>query len=201
MDKNSEKVGKAYDSITHRWTGDGFNRNNGIAAHKRALGFAKNEGKALDVGCGCTGRFIDLLLDEGFTPEGVDLSAKKIEISKQRHPTIEFHHADICEWPMQSQYDFITAWDSLWHIALDKQAFIIEKLCSSLSSGGVFIFSFGGVSEAGEHTDNLMGPKLYYSSLGTNNYLRLLSEFGCICRHLEHERADDPHTFIIAQKL
>ena len=70
-----EQTGLAYDQITQRWLRDGFDRSNGIAQHQRALAFAKNRGKALDVGCGCTGRILDLLLNAGFTPEGVDVSA------------------------------------------------------------------------------------------------------------------------------
>ena len=62
------KIGEAYDQITHLWESDKFNRENGIAEHKRAISFVQYKGKALDVGCGCTGRFIDLLLDQGFTP-------------------------------------------------------------------------------------------------------------------------------------
>ena len=69
-------IGKAYNQITHLWDTEGFNRNNGIDHHKRTIAVVKNKGKALDVGCGCTGRFIDLLLSEGFSPEGVDVISK-----------------------------------------------------------------------------------------------------------------------------
>ena len=79
------KIGEAYDQITHLWESDKFNRENGITQHKRAISFVQHKGKALDVGCGCTGRFIDLLLDQGFTPEGVDISARMIELARARH--------------------------------------------------------------------------------------------------------------------
>ncbi|WP_284451480.1 class I SAM-dependent methyltransferase [Methylophaga thalassica] len=66
-----EDIGKAYDTITHLWEREEFDRNNGIEAHQHAIRFVENKGKALDVGCGCTGRFIDLLQNECFTVEGV----------------------------------------------------------------------------------------------------------------------------------
>jgi len=73
-------IGKAYNQITHLWDTEGFNRNNGIDHHKRTIAVVKNKGKALDVGCGCTGRFVDLLLSEGFSAEGVDVSNFMIAI-------------------------------------------------------------------------------------------------------------------------
>jgi hypothetical protein len=35
------------------------------------------------VGCGCTGRFIDLLLNEGFSPEGLDISTEMLSLAKK----------------------------------------------------------------------------------------------------------------------
>ena len=71
-----ELTGLAYDEITYRWTSDEFNRNNGIDAHNKAISFSENRGAALDVGCGCSGRLIDLLINNGFQPEGIDISKK-----------------------------------------------------------------------------------------------------------------------------
>lgn len=195
-----EDIGAAYDQITHLWEGEGFNRENGIEQHKRALAFVENRGKALDVGCGCTGRFIDLLKTEGFSPEGVDISEKMIRIAKERNPEVTFHHQDICEWDVPEKYDFITAWDSIWHIPLAQQKKAISKLVSSLNTGGVLIFSFGGTGEQGEHTDSYMGPEVYYSTLGTNGFLSLCLRLGCICRHLEYDQYPELHTYIIVQK-
>lgn len=59
-------ISKAYNKITHLWEREGFDRENGIAQHKKAIEFVKNRGKALDVGCGSTRRIIDLLKKKGF---------------------------------------------------------------------------------------------------------------------------------------
>jgi len=88
---------KAYDQITHLWENEEFNRNNGIEQHNRAIAFVKNRGNALDVGCGCTGRFIDLLCNEDFLPEGVDISTEMINLAQKRHPEIRFYQQNICE--------------------------------------------------------------------------------------------------------
>ncbi|MCW7553789.1 class I SAM-dependent methyltransferase [Endozoicomonas gorgoniicola] len=194
------EIGKAYDQITHLWESEKFNRSNGIEQHKKAISFAPNTGKALDIACGCTGRFIDLLIDSGFTPEGVDISSKKVLLAKKTHPDIQFYNKDICSWSIPKKYSFITAWDSIWHIPLEEQKNVLTKIVNSLNKGGIFIFSFGGTDEPGDHTDSFMGPEVYYSSLGTNGFLSLLIELGCICKHLEFDQHPEFHTYMIVQK-
>lgn len=193
-------IGKAYDQITHLWESENFKSDNGIAQHKRALSFVKNKGKALDVGCGCTGRIIDLLLEEGFSPEGLDISEAMITLARKKHPEINFHQQDICEWETNVCYDLISAWDSIWHIPLNQQEKVLSKLVSKLNSDGVLIFSFGGLDKEGEHTDDFMGPQVYYSTLGTNGFLALLSSLGCSCRHLEYDQQPELHAYLIVQK-
>ena len=46
----------------------------GIAALQRAIRFVENKFTALDVRCGSSGRFIEELLKNSFTPTGVDIS-------------------------------------------------------------------------------------------------------------------------------
>jgi 2-polyprenyl-3-methyl-5-hydroxy-6-metoxy-1,4-benzoquinol methylase len=157
---NPSDIGEAYNQITHLWENEEFNRLNGIEQHERAIAFVKNRGHALDVGCGCTGRFIDLFLGNGFEPEGVDVSEKMIKLAKERHPEINFYKQDICAWDVPKKYDFITAWDSIWHIPLDQQEKVLTKLVSSLNSNGVLIFSFGGTDEEDDHKDDFMGPEV-----------------------------------------
>lgn len=193
-------TGKAYDQITHLWNSQNFNRNNGIDQHKRAISFTHNRGKALDMGCGCTGRFIDLLLDAGFTPEGVDISQEMIRFAQLKHPAVKFYQQDICEWSITERYDFVTAWDSLWHLPLNRQEPVLTKLVECLNPDGVLIFSFGGTDQASDHTNHDMGPKIYYSSLGVNGFLELLIRLGCLCRHLEYDQRPELHAYLIVQK-
>ncbi|NOH78639.1 class I SAM-dependent methyltransferase [Vibrio sp. RE86] len=197
---NPSDIGKAYDQITHIWQRDEFNMNNGIDAHKRALKFVSHKGQALEIGCGCTCRFIDLLSEEGFQVSGLDVSSEMLKLAKEKRPDIDFIQADICEHTLDSQYDFITAWDSIWHIPLAKQRPVITKIVDSLNSGGIFIFSFGGTDSEGDHKDDFMGPEVYYSSLGTQGFLSLFIELGCKIRHLEFDQHPELHTYLIVEK-
>ncbi|MDP5032118.1 MAG: class I SAM-dependent methyltransferase [Paraglaciecola sp.] len=194
------EIGKAYDRITDRWECNTFNRLNGIEAHNKAIAFVQAKGKALDVGCGCNGRIIDLLLDNDFTPEGMDVSEKMLTIAKTRHPGVRFYQQDICSWQGTEQYDFISAWDSIWHVPLEQQEQVLSKLVASLHPNGVLIFSFGGTDKKDEHNNSAMGPALYYSSLGINGFITLLIKLGCICRHLEYDQYPELHAYLIVQK-
>jgi len=193
-------IGAAYDQLAEVWAADTFNRNNGISQHERAIAFAKARGGALDVGCGSSGRFVDLLLRRGFQVEGVDISTRMIEIARHRHPETTFHHADICHWDLPNQYDFITAWDSIWHVPLSENESVLKKLLGGLTSGGVCLFTTGGLDAPHEKVDAAMGPEVYYGVLGIPRTLEVIAEAHCICRHLEYDQYPELHLCIIAQK-
>jgi SAM-dependent methyltransferase len=86
-----------------------------------------------------------------------------IDLAKQRHPNVTFHHADICAWEFPRKYDFISAWDSIWHLPLAQQEPVLKKILHGLPPGGVFIFTTGGLDTPSEKVDSAMGPQMYYS--------------------------------------
>src|SRR5437868_4954652 len=102
------EIAASYDALAAQWDSLTFPRTNGIAQHERALKFAVQRGNALDVGCGSSRRFIDLLLAAGFMVEGLDLSTEMLRLARQRHPNVYFHHADVCTWQPAKPYDFIS---------------------------------------------------------------------------------------------
>lgn len=99
----------SYDQMASHWDGEKFNRKNGIAQHARALQFSQHKRTAIDIGCGSSGRIIELLLDAGFTTEGLDISTEMLRRAQARHPDQTFHQADICTWAFPHKYDFISA--------------------------------------------------------------------------------------------
>jgi trans-aconitate methyltransferase len=194
------EVAASYDSLAEQWANAGFNRTNGIAQHLRALRFVQSHGTALDVGCGSSGRFVDLLIGQGFEVEGLDLSSEMLRLARLRHPHVVFHHADICTWTAPRTYDFITAWDSIWHAPLSAQRDVLGKLCSALPPKGVIIFTAGGPDEPGEKRDQNMGVPMYHATLGVREIVRTLHESGCTCRHIEYDQHPELHVYFIAQK-
>jgi 2-polyprenyl-3-methyl-5-hydroxy-6-metoxy-1,4-benzoquinol methylase len=193
------EIAKSYDSIAHQWLEPHLGTD-GIRQHEQALKFRPGGGIALDVGSGCNGRFIRLLEGRGYEVEGLDVSAQMIALAKERSPNVTFHHANVCEWMPAKQYDFITAWDSIWHVPLDRSESVLRKLCGALKSGGVIIWTTGGLDGPEEKRDSSMGPPMYYSVLGIPHTLQTIAEAGCVCRHLEYDQLPENHVFLIAQK-
>ncbi len=193
------EIAESYDSIAHQWLAPHL-ETNGIRQHEQAIKFRPRGGLALDVGSGCNGHFIRLLQNHGYKVEGLDISAQMVALARARHPDVTFHHVDVCEWMPAQQYDFITAWDSIWHVPQDCSASVLRKLCAALTAGGVLIWTTGGIDQPGEKRDSYMGPPMYYSVLGIPKTLQTVTEAKCVCRHLEYDHLPEKHIFLIAQK-
>jgi len=189
-----------YDKIADHWASENFNRDNGIEQHKRALQLVEKREKAIDVGCGSSGRIIDVLLNDGFVVEGVDLSIEMLNIAQQNHPNVQFYHADICKWNFPKKYDFISAWDSVWHAPLEEQANILKKLCNALTPKGVLIYTSGAVDEPGDGSNEFLGQVLYHAAIGIPEILKIINECNCICRHLENDDWPNHHLYLIIQR-
>jgi len=191
----------SYDKLASHWNSEEFNRGNGIEQHKRAFRFAQRKRNAIDVGCGSSGRFIELMISEGFEAEGLDISPEMIRMAKIRHPEVQFYIADICVWDFPKKYDLISAWDSIWHAPLAEHEAILTKLCEGLNQGGILIFTSGGVDQPGDVTNPFMGEPLYHAALGIPRLLEIVSKCGCICRHLEYDQHPELHLYLIIQRV
>lgn len=195
-----QEIAASYDAIAGRWASDAFPRENGMALHRKAVKLCTGRGRALDAGCGCNGRFIDLLLENGFEPMGVDISERMMALARERHPELEFVQADLCVWEPTGAFDFITAWDSIWHIPLSEHESLLKRLMGALRPGGVFIFSMGGLEEPGETFDSAMGVPMMHSTPGIPLMRRWVEEAGCTVRHQEFDQDPELHLVVIVQK-
>ena len=195
-----EETASHYDRIAFSWQQQHKHSTYGVAALERSIRFVQDKCSALDVGCGSSGRFIEVLLRHGFTPEGLDISPEMISLARQRHPQVTFYTADICTWQFPRHYDLISAWDSTFHLPLEQQKPVLQKMCDGLTPRGVLLFNCGGTAGPEEISGGFGGEQFDYSTLGVNAFLRLLSEFGCTCKHLEYDQYPENHMYIIAQK-
>ena len=107
---------------------------------------------------------------------------------------------DICTWQLPQQYDLIIAWDSTFHLPLDRQEPVLLKLCDGLTSNGVLLFTCGGGDVSGQVQGEFGGKRFEYSSLGVPQFVRLLERFGCTVRHLEYDQSPENHVYLIGKK-
>lgn len=193
-----QQTGEAYDRIARRWR-ENTPESYGMAALDRALRLVKTRGRALDVGCGSTGRFLSRFEAEGFVAEGVDVSPEMIALARERNPGAVFYLGDISQWEPPGVFDLVTAWDSTFHLPLAEQEPVTRKLCAALAPGGVLLFTCGGGS-AGEITGSFWGEDFGYSTLGVEGFVRVIAGSGCLCRHVEYDQLPENHVYLIAQK-
>ena len=195
-----EETGSHYNRIALWWQKQHLHSTYGISALERVIRFVENKSSALDIGCGSSGRFIEVMIQHGFTPTGIDISSEMIALARQRHPEVVFYAEDICTWQFPRNYDLIFAWDSTFHLPLEEQKPVLKKMCDGLNLGGVLLFTCGGTLGDEEISGGFEGESFDYSTLGVNEFLRLLLEFGCTCKHLEYDQYPENHMYIIAQK-
>ena len=195
---NPSDIAASYDALAGFWQSQ-TPETYGVPQLKRALRFSPESGHSLDVGCGSQGRFMNILRDHGFQTEGVDISPKMIELAEQRNPETVFHTADISLWTLPRGYEFISAWDSTFHLPIDRQEPVMKKLCDGLTAGGILLFTCGG-SDASEITGVFEGQKLPYSTLGIDRFIKLLHDAGCQILHVEYDQLPEKHVYIIARK-
>ncbi|PHR61964.1 MAG: SAM-dependent methyltransferase [Robiginitomaculum sp.] len=192
------KIGTQYDLIATWWNERHSDSDYGVPQVEKALAFTKQGGKALDIGCGAGGRFIRKCEEHGLEVLGIDASAKMINLAKQNHPHLRFIHDDIRDWESEERFDFILAWDCLFHLPLKAQKPVLSKLCQMLTENGVLIHTFGDAD--GEHTDHWHNQKFTYSSIGISKNNQLLHENGLTPLHLELDQFPENHVFAISKK-
>lgn len=195
-----EDTATRYDRIAQWWQAQHRDSLYGIPQLERAIRFTPKKQLAIDIGCGSSGRFIEVLSENGFQVEGLDISSEMINLARQLHPSFTFYQADICCWNPLKSYSLIVAWDSTFHLPLDMQEPVIKKLCAALGPDGVLVFTCGGGHRQCEVSGTFQGQDFEYSTLGIDAFLKILSEYQCTCLHLEYDQYPENHVYIIAQK-
>lgn len=172
MDEFTLKNADAYDKISEKWQSvrSQLPMNECIIKFCRML---KPNAKILDVGCG-TGYPIDKYLsDNGYLVKGIDISEKMIEKARLLNlQNADFEQCDFLSYQNAEQFDAIIAFDSLWHIPVDRQPEIYKKAATILKSGGHFLFTHGNRTDTCE--GEMFGEKFYYAALDEGRLTELL---------------------------
>jgi ubiquinone/menaquinone biosynthesis C-methylase UbiE len=105
-----------------------------IQKHKRSPGSA-----LLDVGCG-TGAHI-AHLKNFYAVEGLDLDEQLLEVARQRHPSVAFHHGDMAGFNLNRTYDVIVSlFSAIGYVkTVTRLNQTIHTMARHLAPGGVIL--------------------------------------------------------------
>ena len=169
-DANRYLCAKAYDLICDPWSSYRKPINKCIQDFCKYL---PEKAKILDVGCGNGYPISKYLIDSGYQVTGIDISEKMI--SKAKELPGEFSVCDFMEYASDTKFDAIIAFDSLWHIPLELQKDIYNKMYDLLADGGYCLFTHG--IRHSEVSGEMFEQLFYYSSLDIDELKTCLSDF------------------------
>lgn len=133
--------------------------------------------KVLDIGCG-TGYPIDEYLSSmGFTVTGIDPAERMLEKATGLGlPNALFLHTDLFGFETEEKFDAAIAFDSIFHIPLERQRDIYPKVAGLLKDGAYFLFTHGRVTGSVQGT--MYGEPFFYSALDGDILKSCLSKAG-----------------------
>lgn len=165
--------------------------------------YLKPNSKILDIGCG-SGYPIDKYLDDlGFGVCGIDISDKMILKSKALNlKNANFLNIDIMEYNSNEVYDAIIAFDSLFHLSMNQQALVYNKISSLLKNDGYLLFTHG--KNKSQIIGKMFNEEFYYSALDKDELINILNNNGFSIIELyedyKEETTGDRELLIIAKK-
>jgi cyclopropane fatty-acyl-phospholipid synthase-like methyltransferase len=191
---DASDVSGAYDRAADKWraTRPEALHPNLARLLEMALARVPFDARVLDVGCGAGVPLTRELVSRGYRTTGLDFSRQQLKIARRELPTANLVFGDVrtvASSELGSPFDFIVAWDSVFHVPrLDHEA-VFARFRSWLVSGGTILLSLGG--SAGEFTSEMLGETFSYSGYEPAESLRLIERAGLSVLHSE---IDDPQS-------
>jgi cyclopropane fatty-acyl-phospholipid synthase-like methyltransferase len=97
------------------------------------------ESAVLDLGCGA-GIPATRWLAQRFTVTGVDISARQLELARQRVPTADFLKADMTDLHFAPEtFDAVVALHSIIHVPRTEHLTLLQNIRRWLKPGGAFL--------------------------------------------------------------
>jgi ubiquinone/menaquinone biosynthesis C-methylase UbiE len=200
-------VAAGYDRIAERyseWTGTVLSgtRARAVAVLRERL---PDGAAVLDLGC-ATGIPVAKALAERFAVTGVDISARQIELARQRVPEATFVHGDMTAFVLaDGSFDAVIATYALTHVPRDEYPALFARIAGWLRPGGLFVASLSAGDDPGTIEDDWLGAPMFFSGDDVETGLRRVrdAEFEIVrADEMTEDEAGVPVTFlwVVARK-
>jgi cyclopropane fatty-acyl-phospholipid synthase-like methyltransferase len=137
------------------------------------------ESAVLDLGCGA-GIPATRWLAQRFTVTGVDISARQLELARQRVPTADFLKADMTDLHFAPEtFDAVVALHSIIHVPRTEHLTLLQNIRRWLKPGGAFLATLSVGEGEGEEGDwEGWGAAMRWSHYDGEANLKMLREAG-----------------------
>lgn len=173
-------VQQGYDQVAVKYTQWAQDRqvNERDRLMKILLSKLKSSASVLELGCGGGIPTTRDLVSHGLDVTAVDISQAQVDIAKVNVPRAKVIQADMLKLEFNKgssgDFDAIVAMYAIFHIPRALQEGFLIKVISWLKPGGFLLFNLN--PEKGDyHMDDWMGAPMFSSSLGVDEYRRILS--------------------------
>ena len=153
----------------------------------------------LDIGCGSGEPIAGLFIRAGYDLVGVDSSPAMIALCSARHPTNDWHVADMRALSLGRTFAGILAWDSFFHLTQSDQRGMFRLFREHAAPGAALMFTSG--PRDGVAMGVFGGESLFHASLDPEEYRTLLSVHGFeTIAHVAEDPATGGHTIWLARQ-
>jgi cyclopropane fatty-acyl-phospholipid synthase-like methyltransferase len=173
-------VESGYDRIAEQYLATKRAGAETIVAQLEQLAAGLPDGAAvLDLGCGAGVPALEWLAQR-FTVTGVDVSARQLELARQRVPAATLIKADMTALELAAEsFDAVVALYSIIHVPRQEQASLLERINGWLKPGGGFLATWAIHAWEGREADwEGWGAPMWWSTFGADKNLALLDAAG-----------------------
>ena len=154
-----------------------------FAALERAATTVPSARDALDLGCGA-GVPATTWLVERYAVTGVDISARQLDLARERVPDARLVKASMTEVAFDpASFDIVVALYSIIHVRREEQPELLRRIHSWLRPGGVFLATWAVHAWEGQEDDwEGWGAPMWWShhDAGTNRAMLQAAGFNIV---------------------
>ncbi|GAM85429.1 hypothetical protein ANO11243_034360 [Dothideomycetidae sp. 11243] len=172
-------VKQAYDHIADwylSWIKDQLSPRERYA--EKVLASAPPHPRILELGCGPGVPITRMLLDRGAHVVANDISARQVDLAKERCPEAEYRLGDMADLNFPSEsFDGVTSFYTIFHLPRTQQRDMLARIHTWLQPGGLFVLNLATVDEDEIHGE-MMGHGMFWSSFSVDDSLAMVKDVG-----------------------
>jgi ubiquinone/menaquinone biosynthesis C-methylase UbiE len=148
----------------------------------------------LELGCGTAGPTTQTLAKH-FRLTAVDISARSVELARQKVSTARFLVADmtVVDFPAGS-FDAVVAFYSIIHVPREEQPALFARITNWLRPGGLFLATLTSGGEAADYEPDWLGVPMFWSGFDPATARQHLEEAGLRIKSAAIETAEEDGT-------